>query len=90
MKVLKCLKNTYLDIKNHLQDDSFDSLLWLVNIMPSLAGFSLRRDKIAGMLITSLLFCIYIHLIMFLYEFLYEISALHILLLVDFYNTVGL
>nr|UVB79107.1 odorant receptor 6 [Heortia vitessoides] len=67
MDLIDKLKNVFREIKMRLQDNSYDSLLWIVNIVPNLAGFSIRGDTI------SALFWI-VHLTMLTY--LYGVGSL--------------
>ncbi|KOB79194.1 Odorant receptor [Operophtera brumata] len=41
-------KNYVREVKYRLVETNFDNLMWLVNIVPNLAGFSVRNDKIHG------------------------------------------
>ncbi|XP_072943861.1 uncharacterized protein [Epargyreus clarus] len=46
--MLNRIKHTLLKVKSRLQENSLDSLVWLVNIVPSRAGFSILQDKISA------------------------------------------
>nr|AII01092.1 odorant receptor [Dendrolimus kikuchii] len=48
MDLFKSLKEFFLRNRRRLQEDSYDSLLWLVNIIPNLVGFSINRKKISA------------------------------------------
>ncbi|NP_001166616.1 olfactory receptor 54 [Bombyx mori] len=45
---LNTIKEFFVNVKRRFQDVSIDSLLWIVNIVPSLAGFSIRSDRVSA------------------------------------------
>lgn len=51
MNMIKSVKEFVLESKSKLKENSIDSLLWIVNLVPNIAGFSLLKDKIFGLLI---------------------------------------
>lgn len=49
MNLFSCLKDSVINTKSQIKANSFDSLVWLVNIVPNAAGFSIREeDKTRG------------------------------------------
>ncbi|XP_022124212.2 odorant receptor 49b-like [Pieris rapae] len=40
------LSNCYIQTKNHLNGNRIENILWFVNIVPNLLGFSLERDEV--------------------------------------------
>ncbi|XP_038215663.1 odorant receptor 30a-like [Zerene cesonia] len=62
MGLFRCLKEGFLDTKSRLYGNRVDNLIWLVNVVPKLAGFSLYKDKIFApfwIVHLSLLFYVY-------------------------------
>lgn len=47
MNLINDLKKLVLYMKNRIQENSYDSILWLVDIVPKISGFSYRKDKVS-------------------------------------------
>ncbi|XP_022819948.1 uncharacterized protein LOC111351948 [Spodoptera litura] len=47
MNLVNDLKKLVLYMKRRIQENSYDSILWLVDIVPKISGFSYRKDKVS-------------------------------------------
>lgn len=45
-KMLEYLRKLYHNIKNKYLENDIDSVIWIVNRLPKLAGFPLEEDKV--------------------------------------------
>nr|AQQ73527.1 olfactory receptor 54 [Heliconius melpomene rosina] len=62
MKFIDNIKDYFIETRFQLRDNSLENIIWLVNLVPSKAGFSILKDKISApfwILHLSLLFYVY-------------------------------
>ncbi|CAH2086236.1 unnamed protein product [Euphydryas editha] len=62
MKFFDNLKNSFQQTKYNIKSNNLESIIWLVNLFPKLAGFSILKDKISApfwIIHLSLLFYVY-------------------------------
>ncbi|CAG9585221.1 unnamed protein product [Danaus chrysippus] len=48
MKLIESITNYITYLNYRLKDNSIDSIIWIVNLVPSRAGFSILKDKISA------------------------------------------
>ncbi|XP_049867527.1 odorant receptor 59b [Pectinophora gossypiella] len=65
MILAKIIRKKALEVKGRFKENSVDNLIWLVNFVPSLAGFSLYKEKVS--LLDTPYWIIHIFLLIYVY-----------------------